>query len=98
MAPGHGVLIRVTSSWCRLAEHGCAARGASGEVTGVSGGAMVERCEQAAARSRVDVELLDLRTLSPWDKAAVCASVGKTHRCLTVHEGNLTACLVGRIA
>jgi len=40
---------------------------------------------------QVDVELLDLRTLSPWDKAAVCASVEKTHRCLIVHEDNLTA-------
>jgi len=64
---------------------------AGAEVTVVSWGAMVERCELAAARSHVDVELLDLRTLSPWDKAAVCASVEKTHRCLIVHEDNLTA-------
>src|SRR5205807_8639536 len=39
------------------------------EVTVVSWGAMLERCELACARSQVDVELLDLRTLSPWDKA-----------------------------
>src|SRR5713101_6933569 len=64
---------------------------AGAEVTVVSWGAMVERCELAAARSHVEVELLDLRTLSPWDKAAVCASVEKTHRCLIVHEDNLTA-------
>jgi 2-oxoisovalerate dehydrogenase E1 component len=68
------------------------------EVTVVSWGAMVERCELAGARSQVDVELLDLRTLSPWDKAAVRASVEKTHRCLIVHEDNLTAGFGAEIA
>jgi 2-oxoisovalerate dehydrogenase E1 component len=71
---------------------------AGAEVTVVSWGAMVERCEQAAARSQVDVELLDLRTLSPWDKRAVCASVEKTHRCLIVHEDNLSAGFGAEIA
>ncbi len=71
---------------------------AGSELTVVSWGAMVERCEQAAALSSVDVELLDLRTLSPWDKAAVLASVGKTHRCLIVHEDNLTAGFGAEIA
>src|SRR5580700_11150226 len=71
---------------------------AGAEVTLVAWGAMVERCELAAARSQVDVELLDLRTLSPWDKAAVCASVEKTHRCLIVHEDNLTAGFGAEIA
>jgi 2-oxoisovalerate dehydrogenase E1 component len=61
------------------------------ELTVVTWGAMVERCEQAALRSQVDAEVLDLRTLSPWDKGAVRASVEKTHRCLIVHEDNLSA-------
>jgi len=61
------------------------------ELTVVTWGAMVERCEQAALRSHVDAEVLDLRTLSPWDKGAVRASVEKTHRCLIVHEDNLSA-------
>jgi 2-oxoisovalerate dehydrogenase E1 component len=61
------------------------------ELTLVTWGAMVERCELAAAQSQVDVEVIDLRTLSPWDHAAVRASVEKTHRCLIVHEDNLTA-------
>jgi 2-oxoisovalerate dehydrogenase E1 component len=64
---------------------------AGAELTIVTWGAMVERCEQAAAQSHVDVELLDLRTLSPWDRPAVLASVQKTRRCLIVHEDNLTA-------
>jgi 2-oxoisovalerate dehydrogenase E1 component len=68
------------------------------ELTIVTWGAMVERCEQAAASSGVDVEILDLRTLSPWDKAAVLASVLKTHRCLIVHEDNGTAGFGAEIA
>jgi 2-oxoisovalerate dehydrogenase E1 component len=68
------------------------------EITVVTWGAMVERCEQAAAQSHVDAEVLDLRTLSPWDKAAVLASVAKTRRCLIVHEDNLTAGFGAEIA
>jgi len=62
-----------------------------GELTVVTWGAMVERCEQAAADSGIDVDLVDLRTLSPWDREAVLASVARTRRCLVVHEDNLTA-------
>ena len=68
------------------------------ELTLVTWGAMVERCEQAAAASQVDVELIDLRTLSPWDKAAVLESVQKTRRCLIVHEDTLTAGFGAEIA
>ena len=68
------------------------------ELTIVSWGAMVERCERAAAASGVDAEILDLRTLSPWDKQAVLVSVQKTHRCLIVHEDNLTAGFGAEIA
>ena len=59
-------------------------------ITIVSWGAMVERCEEAAAESGHSVELLDLRTVAPWDRDAVIASVKKTRRCLIVHEDTLT--------
>jgi 2-oxoisovalerate dehydrogenase E1 component len=68
------------------------------ELTLVTWGAMVERCEQAAMASGVDVEVLDLRTLSPWDRDAVLASVAKTRRCLIVHEDTLTAGFGAEIA
>ena len=71
---------------------------AGSEVTVVTWGAMVERCEQAAALSHVDAEVIDLRTLSPWDKAAVLASVHKTRRCVIVHEDVITAGFGAEIA
>jgi 2-oxoisovalerate dehydrogenase E1 component len=71
---------------------------AGSELTLISWGAMVERCETAAAESAVDVELLDLRTLMPWDREAVLASVRKTRRCLIVHEDNITAGFGAEIA
>jgi 2-oxoisovalerate dehydrogenase E1 component len=68
------------------------------ELTLVTWGAMVERCEQAIDASGKSVELLDLRTLSPWDRAATLASVQKTRRCLIVHEDNITAGFGSEIA
>lgn len=42
-------------------------------------------CEQLAGQG-IDAELIDLRTLWPWDREAVLASCGKTGRLLVVHE------------
>ena len=61
------------------------------EVTVVTWGAMVHRCAEAAERLGSAVELLDLRTIAPWDREAVLASVRRTGRCLVVHEDNRTA-------
>jgi 2-oxoisovalerate dehydrogenase E1 component len=71
---------------------------AGSELTVVTWGAMVERCEQAASESAIDVELLDLRTLCPWDREAVLESVAKTRRCLIVHEDTITAGFGAEIA
>ncbi|HEX9894091.1 MAG TPA: transketolase C-terminal domain-containing protein, partial [Gemmatimonadales bacterium] len=60
-------------------------------LTVVTWGAMVERCEAAARQSGQAVDLLDLRTIAPWDREAVLASVKRTRRCLIVHEETLTA-------
>jgi len=69
------------------------------DVTVVTWGAMVERCEAAAAAAvGASAEVIDLRTLMPWDKAAVLASVRKTRRCLIVHEDIETAGFGAEIA
>lgn len=68
------------------------------ELTLVTWGAMVERCEGAVAESSVDVELLDLRTVVPWDQEAVLESIRKTRRCLIVHEDTHTAGFGAEIA
>ena len=68
------------------------------ELTVISWGAMVERCEQAIEASGRGADLLDLRTLSPWDREATLASVRKTRRCLIVHEDTMTAGFGAEIA
>ena len=52
---------------------------------------MVYRCEEAAQGSGSTADVIDLRTLSPWDREMVIESVRKTKRCLVVHEDNATA-------
>ena len=61
------------------------------QLTVVTWGAMVERCEAAARQSGVSADVIDLRTISPWDREAVLASVRRTRRCLIVHEDTITA-------
>jgi 2-oxoisovalerate dehydrogenase E1 component len=68
------------------------------EVTIVTWGAMVERCEAGADKVGIAVDIVDLRTLAPWDRGAVLASVRRTHRCLIVHEDIGTAGFGAEIA
>ncbi len=60
------------------------------EVTIVTYGALVHRSELAAKQlereTGLSVEILDLRSLSPWDKESVARSVRKTNRCVVVYE------------
>ena len=67
-------------------------------LTVVTWGAMVPRCEKAADDLGGNIEVIDLRTLSPWDRETVAASVKRTHRCLIVHEDNITAGFGAEIA
>ena len=59
---------------------------------------MVHRCVAAADQFGDRVEVLDLRTVAPWDRTAVLGSVRKTGRCLIVHEDTLTAGFGAEIA
>ncbi len=63
------------------------------DVTVVTYGALVRRSEMAAksaANEGISTEVIDLRTLAPWDKEAVAKSVKKTGRCVVVYEDNKT--------
>jgi 2-oxoisovalerate dehydrogenase E1 component len=63
------------------------------DLTIVTYGALVRRSEMAAkelAKEGMEVEILDLRSLSPWDFEAVAESVKRTSRCLVVHEDHVT--------
>jgi pyruvate/2-oxoglutarate/acetoin dehydrogenase E1 component len=59
------------------------------DITLVSWSSMVHQCDAAAsllAGEGINVEVLDLRTLWPWDVDAVCASVEKTGHLVVAHE------------
>jgi pyruvate dehydrogenase E1 component beta subunit len=58
-------------------------------VTVVAYSRMVHECTQVVDKlvaEGIQVELIDLRTISPWDEATVLASVAKTGRAVIVHE------------
>src|SRR5882672_10617971 len=60
------------------------------DITVITYGATVPRALQAAQKiereQNVSVELIDLRTLNPYDWEAIATSVRKTSRALVVHE------------
>jgi pyruvate dehydrogenase E1 component beta subunit len=59
------------------------------DVTIVSYGAMVHKAlvaAEALAGEGIDAEVIDLRTVQPWDEAAVLESLSRTHRLVVTHE------------
>jgi 2-oxoisovalerate dehydrogenase E1 component beta subunit len=60
------------------------------DVTVLAYGTMVHVALAAAAETGIDAEVIDLRTLVPVDLEAIAASVGKTGRCVIVHEATRT--------
>lgn len=63
------------------------------DVTIVTYGAVVHRAEVAAAelaRQGTEVEILDLRTLSPYDWESIATSVRKTSRVIVAYEDSLS--------
>ena len=62
-------------------------------ITLVTYGAIVPRALQAAQKAQqqgIDVEVLDLRTLSPYDWEAIATSIRKTSRVIVAHEDMLS--------
>ncbi len=63
------------------------------EVSIITFGAIVHRAEVAAAqleREGVSVEIIDLRSLSPYDWDAIAATVRKNHRVIVAYEDMLS--------
>ena len=71
------------------------------DVTVITFGLMFHRSLEAAeklSQEGIDVEVIDLRTLSPLDKETIFASVGKTGRTVIVYEAPKTGGIGAEIA
>lgn len=72
------------------------------DVTIVSYGQPLYICLNAIKQAEQDlgvkVELIDLRTIYPWDKETVFKSVQKTGRCIVVHESMVNAGVGAEVA
>jgi 2-oxoisovalerate dehydrogenase E1 component beta subunit len=68
------------------------------DVTVITWGAMVYTAEEAAAQVDASVEIVDLRSIMPWDKQAVLDSVRKTSKVLVLHEDTRSGGFGGEIA
>jgi pyruvate dehydrogenase E1 component beta subunit len=71
------------------------------DLTLITYGAMMRPCKEAvndlADDHNIDVELIDLLTISPMDTATLTASVKKTGRCVIVNEGQRTCGIASEI-
>ncbi|MDJ1434342.1 alpha-ketoacid dehydrogenase subunit beta [Halostagnicola sp. A-GB9-2] len=68
------------------------------DVTVVSWGSMMHNTIEAVDNlENVDAEIIDLRTISPFDRETVLESVRKTGRCVVVHEAAKTGGFGGEV-
>jgi 2-oxoisovalerate dehydrogenase E1 component beta subunit len=78
----------------RIARHG-------NDLSLITYAAMVHTALEAAevlAKDGIDMEIVDLRTVSPLDREAIAATVKKTNKVIILHEHSKTGGLAGEIA
>lgn len=68
------------------------------EVSIITYGMGIKWAKEAVEQLNISADILDLRTLLPWDKEAVEATVKKTNKVLILHEDTLTGGIGGEIA
>lgn len=72
------------------------------DITIISYGQPIYTCSAAISAAEADfginIELIDLRTVYPWDKECVLQSVKKTGRCILVHESMINAGIGAELA
>jgi 2-oxoisovalerate dehydrogenase E1 component len=68
------------------------------EVTIVTYGQCVHWVKKLCIQQQIDAEIIDLRSLLPWDKACILQSIEKTGKALLVTEDTYTGNLMGEIA
>jgi 2-oxoisovalerate dehydrogenase E1 component len=68
------------------------------DVSIITYGMGVHWAKKTVEELGISVDILDLRTLLPWDKEAVEATVAKTNKVLVCHEDCLTGGIGGEIA
>ena len=63
------------------------------DLTLIAWGAMVNTCQDALEKlnNKYSIELIDLRTINPYDAETIINSVKKTGRCVIVHEAIRTS-------
>ena len=68
------------------------------EVSVITYGMGVHWAKECVTRLQIDADIVDLRTLLPWDDEAVLQSVSKTGKAIVLHEDCLTGGIGAEIA
>ncbi|AFD24013.1 alpha-ketoacid dehydrogenase subunit beta [Deinococcus gobiensis] len=90
--PGHDFTVKIGEAAVRREGRDLSLIGYGGVMTDL------EKAADALAAEGVSVEVIDLRSLVPWDRDKVLASVEKTGRAVLVSEAPRTANFMGEVA
>ncbi|HRN37852.1 MAG TPA: transketolase C-terminal domain-containing protein, partial [Flavobacteriales bacterium] len=88
----------VPEGWCTVPIGEAALRHAGNELSIITYGMGVHWALDAVKELNLNADVIDLRTLLPWDKERVLESVRKTGKALVLHEDTLTGGIGGEIS